>query len=130
MNRIEALATREKRGNLRSATKESVSTGATPGREKFRNARYGLNPREPRDTLPTQLTVRTLRYLAEHPGASGTDVREALGIRHASQSWALLARLQREGLVVNERTGSSNAWVLSDDGKNVLAGLPEGMYVQ
>jgi DNA-binding PadR family transcriptional regulator len=54
-------------------------------------------------------------------------------MRHQSQVWALLARLEREGMLVNERGGSGrawrNAWRLSARGQKVLSGLPEGMYV-
>jgi hypothetical protein len=84
------------------------------------------------ERLPTQVEVAALRYLAEHPGSSGTAVKEGIAIRHASQAWALLARLEREGLLVNEANGSGkaskNAWRLSKRGVAVLNGLTEGMY--
>jgi hypothetical protein len=228
---------REKREILRSATKEAVSTGATPGRGKVRNASYGLPRRELRavppsvesitgtrarfysprwhlaacwralesvagelgdpprasryaelaqarddlpsppilrarlgswssiaaalleqqaarggraqapalargrrtagesietERLPTQVEVAALAHLAAHPGSSGNEVKIGAGIRSASQTWALLARLEREGLLVNDANGSGrawkNAWRLSKRGRNVLNGLPEGMY--
>jgi hypothetical protein len=84
--------------------------------------------------LPTQVEVGALRYLAEHPGSSGTAVKDGAGIRHSSQAWALLARLEREGLLVNERRGSGrawrNAWRLSQRGVAVLEGLHAGMYAE
>jgi hypothetical protein len=83
--------------------------------------------------LATQVEVAVLRHLAEHPSSSGTEVRNGAGIRSGSQTWTLLARLEREGLLVNEAGGSGkawkNAWRLSARGENVLSGLPEGMYV-
>jgi hypothetical protein len=83
--------------------------------------------------LATQVEVAALRHLAEHPGSSGTEVKRGAGIRSSSQTWALLARLEREGLLVNESRGSAekayrNAWRLSAWGEAVLEGLPEGMY--
>jgi hypothetical protein len=84
------------------------------------------------ERLPTQVEVAALRHLLAHPGSSGTEVRRGAQIRSASQTWTLLARLEREGLLVNERSGSGktwkNAWRLSERGENVLSGLPEGMY--
>jgi DNA-binding PadR family transcriptional regulator len=62
------------------------------------------------------------------------EVRSGAQIRSASQTWALLARLEREGLLVNEANGSGkawkNAWRLSERGENVLKGLPAGMYAE
>jgi hypothetical protein len=82
--------------------------------------------------LATHVEVAVFRHLAEHPGSSGTEVRRGAGIRSGSQTWALLARLEREGLLVNEANGSpkawKNAWRLSERGESVLSGLPEGMY--
>jgi hypothetical protein len=81
---------------------------------------------------PPQVEVAALRHLARHPGSSGTEVKNGAGIRSGSQVWTLLARLEREGLLVNERSGSEsawkNAWRLSGRGRDVLSGLPEGMY--
>jgi hypothetical protein len=85
-----------------------------------------------RDRWPTQVEVAALRHLARHPGSSGNEVRNGARIRSASQTWTLLARLERDGLLVNEANGSGkawkNAWRLSARGRNVLNGLPEGMY--
>jgi hypothetical protein len=82
--------------------------------------------------LATQVELAALRHLAEHPGSSGTEVRNGAGIRSKSQTWTLLARLEREGLLVNDADGSGkawkNAWRLSARGENVLSGQPEGMY--
>jgi hypothetical protein len=84
------------------------------------------------ERLPTQVEVAALRHLAAHPGSSGTEVKNGAGIRSGSQTWALLARLEREGLLINGAGGSGkawkNAWRLSKRGRNVLSGLPEGMY--
>jgi hypothetical protein len=84
--------------------------------------------------LATQVEVAVLRHLLEHPGSSGIEVRSGAQIRSKSQTWALLARLEREGLLVNEANGSArawkNAWRLSERGENVLSGLPDGMYAE
>jgi hypothetical protein len=83
--------------------------------------------------LATQVEVAALRHLAEHPGSSGTEVRNGAGIRSKSQTWTLLARLEREGLLVNEANNGSgkawkNAWRLSARGESVLSALPEETY--
>jgi hypothetical protein len=85
--------------------------------------------------LATQVEVAALRHLAGHPRSSGTEVRRGAGIRSSSQTWALLARLERQGLLVNESRGSAekpykNAWRLSARGEAVLEGLPAGMYAE
>jgi hypothetical protein len=104
-----------------------------PARAKRSNTHGTRRESIEHERLPTQVEVAALRYLEKHPGSSGKAVTEGIAIRHASQGWALLARLEREGLLVNKRRGSNrawkNAWRLSKRGQNVLSGLPEGMYV-
>jgi len=78
--------------------------------------------------LPSLLTARTLRYLAEHPGSSGRQVRRALGIRHDSQTWELLHRLQRDGLLTKKSNGVANAWTVTEQGHHLLGDLPDGVY--
>jgi len=84
--------------------------------------------RDRRDRLPSVLSARALRYLAEHPGANGRDVGRALGIRHDSQTWALLHRFERDRLVAKERNGTASAWTLTEQGHQFLCDLPEGLY--
>ena len=79
--------------------------------------------------LPSLLGVRALRYLAEHPGSSGRAAGRALGIRHDSQTWALLHRFERDGLLTKERNGTASAWTVTEQGHEFLSGLPEGVYV-
>jgi len=74
------------------------------------------------------LGVRALRYLAEHPGASGRAVGRGLGIRHDSQTWALLHRFERDGLLAKERNGIASAWSLTQQGHQLLQDLPKGVY--
>jgi len=78
--------------------------------------------------LPSLLGVRALRYLAEHPGSSGRGVGRALGIRHDSQTWSLLHRFQRDGLVAKAPNGSASAWTLTQEGHELLRDLPDGVY--
>ena len=89
------------------------------------NVGYGQRP----GRLPSLLAGRTLRHLAEHPGLSGRAVGRGLKIRHDSQTWALLHRLRREGLLVKERNGIASAWSLTREGHELLRDLPEGVYV-
>jgi len=78
--------------------------------------------------LPSRLGVSALRYLAEHPGSSGREVKHGLEIRHDSQAWTLLKRLERDGLAQQQPNGSSSAWTLTGRGQRVLRSLPEGVY--
>ena len=71
---------------------------------------------------------RALRYLAEHPGSSGRAVGRGLGIRHDSQTWALLHRLQRAGLLAKQPNGIASAWTLTQQGHQLLRDLPESIY--
>jgi len=71
---------------------------------------------------------RTLRYLAEHPGSSGREVGRELGIRHDSQTWALLHRLRRAGLIAQQPNGIASAWTVTQSGHELLQELPEGVY--
>jgi hypothetical protein len=78
--------------------------------------------------LPSRLGVSALRYLAEHPRCSGREVKRGLEIRHDSQAWTLLKRLERDGLAQQQPNGSSSAWTLTQRGESVLRSLPEGVY--
>jgi DNA-binding MarR family transcriptional regulator len=69
----------------------------------------------------SRLGASCLSYLAAHPGASGVAVRDALGMRHLSQTSRLLARLESQGLVRNHRPGGpANAWELTAAGCSAL----------
>jgi len=78
--------------------------------------------------LPSLLGARALRFLAEHPGASGRAVGRGLGIRHDSQTWELLHRFERDGLLAKEPNGAASAWALTQEGQQLLRDLPEGVY--
>jgi len=78
--------------------------------------------------LPSLLSARALRYLAEHPASSGRQVGRGLGIRHDSQTWALLHRLERDGLLAKEPNGIATAWTLTAQGHRLLRDLPDGVY--
>jgi AcrR family transcriptional regulator len=75
------------------------------------------NPSPPNPALaPRAHRARTcLRYLASHPGASNRQVADAVGIKSHTQISALLARLQRAGLLVKTpaRPGGANSWSLT-----------------
>jgi len=79
--------------------------------------------------LPSLLGARTLRYLSEHPGSSGRAVGRGLGIRHDSQTSALLHRFERDGLVTKQPNGIASAWALTELGHQFLRDLPKGVYV-
>jgi DNA-binding MarR family transcriptional regulator len=81
------------------------------------------------DPLPPRQSARCLRFVAEHPGASNTEIQDGLGIRHPSQVSEVLLRLERDGLAQTERGQRSlNHWELTEHGAELLAALPEGIY--
>ena len=54
---------------------------------------------------------RVLRYVAEHPGCSGQEIRQALGFAHLPQVSRVLHALSDEGLVARRAPrGRANAW--------------------
>jgi AcrR family transcriptional regulator len=60
---------------------------------------------------------RVLRYVVEHPGRSGQEIRTALGFAHLSQVSRVLHALQDEGLVARRMPrGRANAWVATGSG--------------
>lgn len=76
-----------------------------------------------RPRVATPLELRALACLAAQPGSSSEQVRAALSVRHPSQVSRLLARLQREALVVRapRRSPSQrNAWRATPLGEWVL----------
>jgi hypothetical protein len=73
-----------------------------------------------RPTLLSRLSSSCLRFLAVHAGASGSGVRDGLGMRHLSQASRLLARLERDGLVEKQAGGRENHWHLTSRGQMVL----------
>jgi DNA-binding MarR family transcriptional regulator len=76
--------------------------------------------------LLSSLSAHCLRFLAEHPGASSTQVRNGLGMRHLSQASRLLGRLERDGLADGHRErGHANAWTLTARGQALLNQLQE-----
>jgi hypothetical protein len=71
-----------------------------------------------------------------HPGSSGAQVQPGLGMRHLSQASRLLIKLdqlliklEQQGLVHTDRSRRApNAWRLTEQGRALLDGLPEGIY--
>jgi transcription initiation factor IIE alpha subunit len=61
---------------------------------------------------PPTPAQRVLRFVADHPGCSGQEIRRALGFAHLSQVSRVLNALAEEGLVARRRPrGRANAWV-------------------
>jgi AcrR family transcriptional regulator/DNA-binding MarR family transcriptional regulator len=70
----------------------------------------------------TPRLVRTLAFLAAHPGAGNTELQDALGIAHASQVSRYLHRLHHQGLVtLGERRGRRRSWSLTTAGHELYA---------
>jgi AcrR family transcriptional regulator/predicted transcriptional regulator len=68
--------------------------------------------------------VSVLRALAAEPGLSNFQVALRTGVAAKSHTSRILARLARQGLIENTRTGGrENAWRLSASGKELEAAL-------
>jgi AcrR family transcriptional regulator len=70
--------------------------------------------------LVTELTRQTLEYLDKHPDATNIAVARAVDVRHESQMSRHLARLHREGVVQRRKEGRTNAWRLTDRGRDAV----------
>ncbi len=84
------------------------------------------NGPDPLRELPMRLTYRTVRVLmavASNPGSSNRAVGDEAGISDQGQASKLLHRLERLGLIGNDGAGrppgGPNAWVLTDNGREV-----------
>jgi AcrR family transcriptional regulator len=105
--------------------------GAPAARREFRRPLPKRGSRVPRMTNPlkelemrlTYRTVRVLMAVAARPGGSNRLLAEEAGITDQGQISKLLARLDRLGLIINERMGSArgapNAWALTERGLEV-----------
>jgi AcrR family transcriptional regulator len=74
----------------------------------------------------TYRTVRVLRSIADHPGESNRQIAQHAGISDAGQVSKLLARLQSNGLLVNNGVrlkGEPNAWGLTAKGQQVAQSI-------
>ena len=78
------------------------------------------------NTLPMRITYRTMRVLrtiGAHPGASNRDIGKTAGMSDQGQVSKLLQRLDRLGLIVNTTTsderGMANAWRLTPTGAEI-----------
>jgi AcrR family transcriptional regulator/DNA-binding MarR family transcriptional regulator len=78
------------------------------------------------NTLPMRITYRTMRVLrtiGAHPGASNREIGKTAGMGDQGQVSKLLQRLDRLGLIVNTTTsderGMANSWQLTPAGAEI-----------
>jgi AcrR family transcriptional regulator len=71
----------------------------------------------------TPLSLATLRFLADHPGAPNLDIAAAVAVTDEGQMSRHLRRLRTDGLADREKHGIYNAWSLTDLGQTVLERL-------
>jgi AcrR family transcriptional regulator len=83
--------------------------------------------------LPIRATHRTtlvLRAIAQTPYSNNREVAQAAGLVDEGQTSKLLARLERQGVIENVGVGPArgepNAWLLTAEGRRVVALLGEG----
>jgi hypothetical protein len=73
--------------------------------------------------------LRCVPYVSAHPGSNGVQVQLGLGMRRLSQASKLSMKLELQGLVHTDRSRRApNAWRLTEQGRALLDGLPEGIY--
>jgi AcrR family transcriptional regulator len=89
------------------------------------------SPPEPTDGRRERVTprlLRTLAFLAAHPGAGNTDLQRELGITYASQVSRYLHRLHHQGLVtLGERRGRRRSWSLTAAGHELYESASAGV---
>jgi AcrR family transcriptional regulator len=73
--------------------------------------------------LVTELTRQTLTYLDTHAGARNIDIARAVDVRHESQISRHLRRLEHAGLLRRRREGRTNAWQLTEHGRQATRDL-------
>lgn len=91
----------------------------------------GQSVGDPLMGVPMRLTYRTARVLegaGEHPGSSNRELADYAGIPDPGQVSKLLTRLQRLGLLENQRDklrakGEPNAWTLTPKGRQITQSI-------
>ncbi|MGH2911247.1 MAG: TetR/AcrR family transcriptional regulator [Solirubrobacteraceae bacterium] len=83
----------------------------------------------------TQRTVSVIAALADAPGSSNRAVADAAGIHDQGQASKLLMRLQRAGVLVNDKagvrlSGEPNTWRLTGLGEAIARSLTNGRSVE
>lgn len=105
-------------GSGRRAGEPFAVTGGTASQDDGRD-RLGIRI--------TYRTMRVLRALAVHPGASNRQVAQAADVLDQGQISKLLRRLERVGLAENRSEGAlrgaANAWSLTSRGEQVERSL-------
>lgn len=110
------------------AAKRELERPAPPARRRAprRVTAPMPDPLQGLDMRLTYRTVRALRAIAEHPGASNREVADGSGIVDQGQISRLLNRLARLELVENRgegtEKGASNAWHLTPNGARIERG--------
>ena len=119
----EVAANAEHEGRPPSAEDRASANKLVPSREA-ELARAG--------SLPIRVTHRTtmvLRAISRAPYSNNREIAEAAGLSDEGQTLKLLARLERRGVVENVGIGAArgepNAWLLTAEGRRVLALLGE-----
>jgi AcrR family transcriptional regulator len=94
-----------------------------PPRRRRAVRRETEDPLRALDMRLTYRTVRVLRAIAAHPGASNRQIAEASDITDQGQISRLLVRLQHFALVRNDgpghRSGEPNVWSLTPKGEEL-----------
>jgi AcrR family transcriptional regulator len=93
-------------------------------------AAAGTDPRIPQNfrNPAAQRLRQCVLYLAEHPGASNSDIARAIGLPHSkSRISRLLTRLQDQGIATKRSTGpgAPNASQLTQYGRELAQALAE-----
>ncbi len=117
---------------LGAAAAERELSQPLPDRSRESVKRAGSNGTgpDPFKDLPIRFTYRTARVLstiASEPGISNREVGNSAGVQDQGQMSKLLHRLQRNGLIDNQRSehakGEPNAWRLTPRGEAVQTTL-------
>ena len=123
-----AAARAERKRPMPNLVSETGEEGENASVKEPASARHG----DPLAGIPIRLTYRTVRVLealAEQPGLSNRQVADAAEVSDQGQISKLLARLERYGLLENDRPpgkGEANAWSLTIAGRQVAQVVQPG----
>lgn len=117
---------RHERGLVPSEDLEPLILGALPQASFFGLPLEALSRGEPGPWSVPSTALRCLRHVCEHPDATASEIRAALGLTHLSTVTRQLNRLADAGLLERRRRGAPSRWRCSEAGAELATSLVSG----
>jgi AcrR family transcriptional regulator len=105
---------------------EPLILGALPQASFFGLPVEALSRGEPGPWSVPSTTLRCLRHVCEHPDATASEIRAALGLAHLSTVTRQLNRLADAGLLERRRRGAPSRWRCSAAGTELAKLVASG----